>query len=233
MVLPEEIPLEIVIRGSEAPNITVEEVANFLRDLVFLHDRLWMIASGAEAESTLAKSFFYTRNGRPVPSSYQLQLLSIRKESPFEAGILIGSALALAPAAWIYYRILRGALLLPGEIEKQDVEIDKAKSETEKLKLDKIKVAYEVEEKRRKLQNVTSLRASDFYEKKSHLRDHRPSVIDDLQDDLRELSQTDVESFEERAHLIERDVKRLTEHEIVVTEISVRRYVKVRNDDLS
>jgi hypothetical protein len=217
MVLPEQIPLEIVIRGTEAPNITVEEFANFLRDLVFLHDRLWMIGSEAKVESTLGKSFFYTRNGRPVPASYQLQLLSIRKESPFEAGILIGSALGLAPAAWIFFRILRGALLLPGEIEKQDVEIDKGKAEIEKLNVEKVKTAYEIEEKRRLLQDARSARG------------HGPSIIDDLQDDLRELSQTQVESFEERVHLVERDVRRLTEHEIVVTEITVRRYVKVES----
>ncbi len=55
MVLPEKIPLEILIRGTEAPNITVEEFANFLRDLVFLHDRIWMMASGRFSESTLGQ----------------------------------------------------------------------------------------------------------------------------------------------------------------------------------
>jgi len=63
------------------------------------------------------------------------------------------------------------------------------------------------------------------------LRRRGPTVIDDLQGDLRELSRTHVESFEERVHLVERDVRRLTEHEIVVTEITVRRYVKVKGGD--
>lgn len=213
MALPERIPLEIVIRGTEAPDIAVEEFANFLRDLVFLHDRLWMMASGLHVESKLANSFFFTRNGRPVPAGYQLQLLSIRKESPFEVRILIGSALALAPAAWVYFRILRGSLLLPGEIEKQGVEIEKGKSEVEKLELEKVRLAYEIEEKKRQL------------------HDQVPKILNDVRGDLQEFPSSRIESFEERLHLVERDVTRLTEHEIVVSEITVRRYVKVKDGD--
>ena len=45
MALPQEIPVEFIIRGTEAAELTVEEFANFLRDIVFLHDRLWLIES--------------------------------------------------------------------------------------------------------------------------------------------------------------------------------------------
>jgi hypothetical protein len=213
MDLPETIPYEIVIRGAEEKDISVEEFANFLRDLVFLHDRLWMMASEHFSQTKIAYSFFYTRNGRPIPKEQQLALVSLRKESPFEIVVLIGSAIAVAPAAWIFFRILRGTLLLPGEIEKQDVEIEKGKSEIEKLELEKVHLAYEIEEKRRQLQAQS------------------PKVVEDVRGDLRELPPSKVEPFEERLHLVERDVERLNDHEIVVTEISVRRYVKVKKNE--
>ncbi|MFI5070672.1 MAG: hypothetical protein ACHP8A_07265 [Terriglobales bacterium] len=171
------------------------------------------MASEAFSQTKIAYSFFYTRNGRPIPKEQQLTLVSLRKESPFEIVVLIGSAIAVAPAAWIYFRILRGSLLLPGEIEKQNVEIEKGKSEIEKLKLEKVHLAYEIEEKRRRLQAQS------------------PKVVEDVRGDLRELPPSSVESFEERLHLVERDVERLTDHEIVVSEISVRRYVRVKKNE--
>jgi len=213
MDLPETIPYEIVIRGAEEKNISVEEFANFLRDLVFLHDRVLMMASEDFSQTKIAYSFFYTRNGRPIRKEQQLALVSLRKESPFEIVVLIGSAIAVAPAAWIYFRILRGTLLLRGEIEKQDVEIEKGKSEIEKLEMEKVHLAYEIEKKRRQLQEQT------------------PKVVEDVRGDLQELPPSSVETFEERMHLVERDVERLTDHEIVVSEISVRRYVRVKKNE--
>jgi hypothetical protein len=45
MSIPEEIPQQIVLRGAETQKLSLEDFANFLRDLVFLHDRLWLILS--------------------------------------------------------------------------------------------------------------------------------------------------------------------------------------------
>ncbi|HXN50427.1 MAG TPA: hypothetical protein VN943_00720 [Candidatus Acidoferrum sp.] len=229
MALPETIPLEIVIRGTEGKDLRVEDFANFLRDLVFLHDRLWMMGSEEYSESVLAKSFFFTRHGRPIPKEQQLKLVSLRKESPFELVVLIGSAIVGAPAAWIYFRILRGALLLPGEVEKQDVEIEKGKSETQKLRLESIKLSREIAETETPQVNE-GLAIEDFRERRRRLQSQGSRLAPDLASDLRDLPQSHAESFEERVRLVERDVKRISDHEIVITEITVRRYTKVKQD---
>ena len=213
MALPKEIPSEISIRGIEGREIAVEDFANFLRDIVFLHDRIWMMSSRDYSESKLGYSFFYTRNGRPIQQTQKLKLISVRMESPFDLVVNIPSALSYASAAWIFFRLLRGALLLPGEIEKQYMEIDRGNSAIEKQELEKTDLVYTIDEKRRRS------------------RDHRASIPLDVREDILELAKPHTDSFEERISLVERDVRRLSEDEIVVTEIKVSHYVRVRDKE--
>jgi hypothetical protein len=128
MDLPPYIPYEVVLVGPETETMTVEDYANFLRDLVFLHDRLWIVASKERAAGyNLSAGWFYTRYGRPVPENQRLVLTSALKRSPFELGILIASAAEVGRVAWLFFQIIRGLLLLPGELEKQDLENEKLK----------------------------------------------------------------------------------------------------------
>ncbi|MGH9686296.1 MAG: hypothetical protein ACRD5K_04295 [Candidatus Acidiferrales bacterium] len=212
MILPEAIPSEIVLRGIEAQEIRVEDLANFLRDLVFLHDRLWMMASEKYVGKDIGCSWFYGRNGRPIPGNQQLRLVSFRKESPFLADIIIASAALSAPVAWTYFRILRGALLLPGEISKQDAEVEQIKTHTEMEQLEKVKLAYEIVEMQR------------------NWRERALATTSELRKDLREFPSSPQEPFENRLELVERDIERLSRNEIIITNISVRKYIQ-RTDE--
>lgn len=129
MPSPEEIPYEVALRGIEIGTVSLEEFANFLRDLVFLHDRLWIIASGRDRQYDLEASYFYTRYGRPIPNEQKVLLLHLRRESPFEVGFVLQSAIYFGSAAWIFVQIIRGLRLLPGEAEKQQLEIEKLRDE--------------------------------------------------------------------------------------------------------
>lgn len=132
MPLPMEIPSMIVLRGSEADSIDLEDMANFLRDLVFIHDRIWLAESEANREYDLNASFFYTRTGRPVPEADRLKLSNIRMASPWEMAVVISSALTGAMAtAWLFFQIARGVLLLPGERQLQQLNIAKLERDLE------------------------------------------------------------------------------------------------------
>ena len=122
MALPQEIPVEFIIRGTEAAELTVEEFASFLRDIVFLHDRLWLIESRTFREYDLRASFFYTRNGRPIPKDQRLELISVHKGSPFELRLRMHWVVGTATAAWLFFQLIRGIALFPGEIKLEKLQ---------------------------------------------------------------------------------------------------------------
>lgn len=196
MLLPDEIPSELLIRGAESSEITVEAFANFMRDLVFLHDRIWLISSEEYRNRSIKGTWFYSRYGRSIPESQQLRLAFVRKESPFELGIVLRTAAIAAPVAWIYFQLLRGALLFPGEIKNQQLQ--------------NTKLEYEIAEKK----DAVASRARQ--------------AIAAVQDDLSEFVRSSEEPADERLHLVERDVERLSESEVIVTDIVVRHYVRTK-----
>ncbi len=132
--MPREIPSEILIRAERLGTVEVEQLGNFLRDLVFLHDRLWIISSNEHADYPLDAGFFYTRSGRPIPPEQSLRLIRINEQSPLELQIAIQSAIVGIPgAAWVFFQLVRGALLLPGELRIQKLQEEKLRNEVPKL----------------------------------------------------------------------------------------------------
>jgi len=129
MPIPQEIPSEIVLRAEPLGPIEVEELGNFLRDLVFLHDRLWIIGSKEHADYPLDASFFYTRSGRPLPPEQRLRLTVISKQSPLELQLVIQSAFLGLSAAWLFFQLIRGMVLLPGERRIQRLQEEKLRNE--------------------------------------------------------------------------------------------------------
>ncbi len=189
MPLPEEIPQEIAVRGLEAEFVSVEDFANFLRDLVFLHDRIWIIASGREKEYDLKAGYFYTRYGRPVPADQRLQLVFARKGSPWEIGILIASAPIIAATAWGFVQAIRALILLPGEFRKQNLEIEKIKTDI-------------------------------------GLGKHQAQLaLDDAVGELASTLEVRGERGEVQIRLLRRDIERISENKLVITEVEVRRTV--------
>ncbi len=189
MPLPEEVPYEVVLRGIEVGKLSVEGFANFLRDLVFLHDRLWIIATGQELKPGM---YFYSRYGRRVPADQRLELIFVRQGSPLEIGIIIRSAPFVVSAALAFVQIIRALRLLPGEKKKQDLEIEELeakKSERQKQVDDAARVAF-----------GELARNEDF---------RRPQP-------------------EMEIRVIRRDIERISENQLRITEIEIRRSTKVK-----
>lgn len=110
----------IVIRGTEIRSVELEEYANFLRDIVFLHDRIWILSHNHKSAETLYYSnFFYTRGRRPVPEEQRLRLLSAVIGSPFDLNINVNFGKSFDEAAKAFVEILRGIATLP-EYMKQE-----------------------------------------------------------------------------------------------------------------
>ncbi len=196
MPVPEEVPYEIVLRGLEAETLAVEEFANFLRDLVFLHDRVWIMASKEHLEYDLAAGYFYTRYGKPIPEGQRLQLTYIKKESPYEVGMIISSASLAAGAAWLFFQIVRGVLLLPGEIRKQRLEESKLRKELGS-----------------RPQEVSA---------------ERERVLREVDEELKALPGSQGDRVEENLRLIHRDIERISENRMRITEVEVRRSIKTK-----
>ena len=89
----------LIVRGDEVGSILLEDDANFLRDLIFLHNRIWILASRDESLYKLYYSnWFYVRGKGRVPEGQELSLISARIGSPFELNLnLNGKRLTNAP----------------------------------------------------------------------------------------------------------------------------------------
>src|SRR5579872_495063 len=196
MAISRRIPYEIVLRAEDPKGeIDAEDLANFLRDLVFLHDRLWIIASGTDY--SLDASFFYTRKGRPIPPKQRLKLTLVKRESPLELGLVIASAIAIPSAAFAFFQIVRGMLLIPGEKRIQRLEEQKLLKELEATPSPEPEAA--------RLPPPSSL--SEIYD----------ATAGEQSEDQRKIE----------LRLLQRDIQRISENEFRITEIEVKRTVNV------
>jgi hypothetical protein len=123
MLLPTQFPYEVLLRGESRKHIDVEDIANYLRDLVFLHDRLVRLSDSDCNIDKLARSFFYVRGGRSVDARFRLKLTHLRQENPLEIGLIIAGLGVAAGAGWAFFQIVRGCILLSGERKLQQRQI--------------------------------------------------------------------------------------------------------------
>jgi hypothetical protein len=115
----------LLLRGKEAGPISLEDYANFLRDLVFLHDRLWILTANDERFYRLYYSnWFYVRDRQRVPSGEELQLLSARIGSPFEIKIDFNLGKIFEGAGKALVEILRGVATLPEYMERERIRTE-------------------------------------------------------------------------------------------------------------
>src|SRR4051794_12338160 len=89
----------IRIRGSENASIELEDYADFLRDIVFIHDRIWILASGDERFRRIYFSHFFYVRVRRVPADYRLRLVSSEIGSPFELKVKVDFGESFGKAA--------------------------------------------------------------------------------------------------------------------------------------
>ncbi len=195
MALPAEIPYEIVLQGTtEGGELRLEDFADFLRDLVFLHDRLWLIASRRSLQSRKLNGSRYYRSKRTVPFDQKLRLNYVRMESPLEIGFTIASAIKAAAVALAYAKAIEILVLLPGKRRKQNLEIQRLEDEREIRK-----------------------KATE-------------TALETIADSSGEGEERRVQQREEEYRWIRRDIGRIPEHGIKITELRIRRKIKLRTD---
>ncbi len=102
----ETVPFRIVLQGDVGEEPPLENIASLLRHLVYLHDRLVILAS-PKYRSTAWSSYFFYRTGRPLKDDELLKVYYLKQESPIEIGIIISAALALPLAAKAFVELLR------------------------------------------------------------------------------------------------------------------------------
>lgn len=117
----------LTIRGDESGPVELENYANFLRDLVFVYDRLWMLGSKAFAEAmpkVYYSSFFYTRGHRPIPTEAALGLVSAVISSPFKIDLNINTNIGESAdrVARAFVTVVRALATLPALIRREELQ---------------------------------------------------------------------------------------------------------------
>jgi hypothetical protein len=199
MALPTEVPIEVLLSGFSDRLVDAEAFGNFLRDLTFLHDRLCLLSTNELNVKDLNYSYFFTRKGRQIPPEYRLKLVSLQKNNPWEAHLVIGAFLAVPAAGWAFFQIIRAIKMLPGERRLQNLAVERAEIENARSLLDIHKT----------------------YPPPALAEIVHPAVETLLENGL------PPDESQPAAHLIARDLQRLLESPIQVTNTEIRKSVKV------
>ena len=122
---------QVNIICSETDILLLEDVATFLKDLVYLHDRLALLApynieNFKQFENIYFLDYFYRRFSRPLPESDKLKVSHIHLGSPLSIELLIGIIFGFPTAALAFIKLLQII---------RDWDLDREKKRLENLEL--------------------------------------------------------------------------------------------------
>jgi hypothetical protein len=180
------------LTGVEKQPISVEDYANFMRDLVFIHDRVYILASKEGNYRLYHSNWFYVRDQPRIPNDQMLLLHSASIGSPFTLKIDINVDEWFKAAADAFLKILYGVITIPEHRERERLQ----------NRLIKAKV-LEAEHQQRARSAV--------------LKIERKKALQELQK-LPGLAGRDREG---RQHLLQRDIDRISESPLLITDIEM------------
>lgn len=165
----------------------LEDIATFLKDLVYLHDRLALLApynleNFKAYENIYVSDYFYRRFARPLSEADKLKVSRIRLHSPLSIELVLGIALGFPAAAQAFVEFIKII---------RDWGYDKEMKQLEIMKL-KLEIAEKIKNYEDKLGIVN---------------------IDKISPELNK---------EQIIDLLEKDVIRLTRHEVKIKEVHVK-----------
>lgn len=177
----------LIIECEELYLPNLEDIATFLKDLVYLHDRLALLApynleNFREFENIYTSDYFYRRFSRPLPEADKLKVAHIHLHSPLLIELVLGIALGFPAAAKALVEFIKTI---------RDWGYDR---EIKQLELMKLKL--EIAEKIKKFEGELGI-----------------TNVDKITPKL---------SKEKIVELIEKDVIRLTRHEVRIKEVNVK-----------
>jgi hypothetical protein len=106
MVYNEETPYEVVILGDAGEVPPLEDIASWLRHMVYLHDRLVLLTS-YRYNYAVSSFYFFQRSGRPLGETELLRVRHLRQESPVEIAIILGAAIGFPAAAKAFIEFIK------------------------------------------------------------------------------------------------------------------------------
>jgi hypothetical protein len=194
--MPGEVLTRIIrIEGIEPGAIPLEEYANLLRDLVFVHDRLWLIANQEHFRERLYfSSFFYARDQRRVLQT--LQLISAEIGSPFKLDISVNVDDWAKGIANAFIDVVRAVATLPSYIENE-----KQLSEQQKLRTRQMRA------RTHRLENEARVEISK--RRSTGLIVARPAV--------QALNSENIPDWEKKLLPLEKDIQRLAQSPLKIT----------------
>ncbi|MCL0094334.1 hypothetical protein M1N58_00330 [Dehalococcoidales bacterium] len=101
----QDIPYEVAILGDAGTVPLLEDIASWLRHLVYLHDRLVLLTS-PQYRYAASSFYFFQRSGRPLRETELLKVRYVRQGSPIEIAIIIGAAIGF-PAAKAFIEFIK------------------------------------------------------------------------------------------------------------------------------
>lgn len=165
----------------------LEDIATFLKDLVYLHDRLALLApynleNLKTFENIYVSDYFYRRFSRPLSEADKLKVYHIHLHSPLSIELALGIAIGFPAAAKAFVELIKTI---------RDWEYDKEMKQLEVMKL-KLDIAEKIKDYKDAL-GITN--------------------IDKISPQLNK---------EQIIELLEKDVIRLTRHEVKIKEVRVK-----------
>lgn len=126
----------LLLRGDQQDSSSLEELANYLRDLVFLHDRLvlWELGYNSIAESHTYP--FYSRYSRRELRELQLQVKRLGIGSPFELLVSFPAALVAPSAVAAFVLLIRQLAMLGPDRSHRQAEAELLLQQARRLELD-------------------------------------------------------------------------------------------------
>lgn len=130
----------LIIECEELYLHDLEDIATFLKDLVYLYDRLALLApynleNFKEFEDIYTSDYFYRRFSRPLPETDKLKVAHIRLHSPLSIELVLGIAMGFPAAAKAFVELIKIIRDWGYDREMKQLELMKLKLEiAEKIK---------------------------------------------------------------------------------------------------
>lgn len=206
--------IRITIRGDEVSPIRLQSYGDFLRDLVFVHDRLWfLVARDEKFERIYFSNWFYSRNHRRVPDNQELLLSSARIGSPFDINIKVNLGDWAKGVAEALVNVLRGLTTLGEHRQRKRLENDRTQilNERERLLNDALRASIATQAPEPPASALTRERTLDL---------NQVNLPQPVVRNLLSLPGMQAEDGSAKLHLLMNDIARLSNGDLIIREVT-------------
>lgn len=125
--------MRVTVTAETAPEAVAEELANFIRDIVFLHDRIMLLGMVQTEPKYFWTPGFYRRDINRLSPEYRLRIASLSKESPIQIELVLGIAAVMLATAKTFVELLK--LIRDWRLDRESKELQNEKLRAEIAKI--------------------------------------------------------------------------------------------------